>query len=73
MEKVIVDGSEVDVKVEVKEGKIVLLADYAGKGGNAKVELAVGVDYFLDKLAERIPGTIDDAVLAVVKQALKLV
>lgn len=71
MEKTIVDGSEVDVLFEIKGGKFVLTSAYAGKGGEAKVELSVDGDYFLDKLKEKIPGKIDDAVIDVIKIAVK--
>lgn len=64
---------EVSVKVEIKDGKIVLssLIDTAGLGGN--VSLHVGADYFLDELAKKVPGQIDDAIIAVLKAALKAV
>lgn len=57
-----------EIKVELKEGKICLL--YDGKGGD--IELKLEVDYFMDKLKEAIPGEIDDAVIELLKGALKV-
>lgn len=71
MEKVIVDGSEVDVGLEIKDGKFVLKATYVGKGGDAVVQLGVSADYFLDKLKDKIGGKIDDAIIDVIKVAVK--
>jgi len=53
------------------EGKIVLGAEYAGKGATAGLNIVLEPDYFIDKLAAAIPGTIDDAVLNLLKGALK--
>lgn len=71
MEKVIVDGKEVDVKFEIKQGKIVLIGDYVGHGGSAKIELGISADYFLDELKAKIPGTFDDAIIEIAKQSIK--
>lgn len=73
MDKVLLDGKEVDVDLQIAEGKVKLKAVYAGHGGGANVELFVSSDYLLDKLAAAIPGTIDDAILAIAKEALKKV
>lgn len=56
-----------DLELEIKEGNLVLSFD--SKGVKASVTVESG--YFLDKLAEKIPGQIDDAVIAVIKSALK--
>jgi hypothetical protein len=69
MEKPI--SSEVDLEIDVKEGKVVLAVKYDGKGADAKVEVALEGEYFLDKLAKAIPGEIDDLVIAALKGALK--
>lgn len=73
MEKVLLDGKEADVDLVIAGGKVVLKAVYAGHGGGATVELFVSSDYLLDKIAAAIPGSIDDAILAVAKEALKKV
>lgn len=69
MEKPI--SNEVDFEIDVKEGKVVLAVKYDGKGADAKVEVALEAEYFLDKLAEALPGELDDLVIAAIKGALK--
>lgn len=58
---------EGEVKAELKDGDLVV--SYGGKGASAQVNIDMG--YLLDKLAEAIPGQIDDAVIAVLKSAIK--
>jgi len=43
---------------------------YEGKGGGAELKVFVSAEYFLDKLAEAIPGQIDDLIIAALKAAL---
>lgn len=62
-------GSEGEVKVDIVDKKIVLSAVHASKGAVANVSVAVDPGYFLDKLKEKIPGGIDDAVIEVLKAA----
>lgn len=62
---------EAKMKVEITGGKIMLSADLDTAGMDAAVTVAVDSDYFLDELAKKIPGTIDDAIIAVLKTALK--
>ena len=69
MEKEI--SNEVKFEIDVKEGKVVLSVGYDGKGADAKVEVALEGEYFLDKLADAIPGDLDDLVIAALKGALK--
>jgi hypothetical protein len=71
MEKVILDGKELDIKVELKEGKIKLEAVYDGAQADAGAFIVIGVEELLDKLEEKIPGKIDAAIFAVIKAALK--
>ena len=56
-----------ELVILVKEGNLHLTLDSLG------VDVSVVVDsgYFLDKLAAAIPGTVDDAVLGMLKAALK--
>jgi hypothetical protein len=57
---------EGEVKVELLAGDLVV--SYGGKGAKGSVALDMG--YLLDKLAEAIPGQIDDAVLKIIKAAI---
>jgi hypothetical protein len=58
---------EGEVTAELKDGDLVIT--YGGKGAQAIVNVDMG--YLLDKLAEAIPGTVDDAIIAVIKAAIK--
>lgn len=71
MEKELSQGKEHDVDLEIKEGKLAVVGKYEGHGGGADVKLYVKIDYLFDKIAEKIPGQVDDAVIAIMKQALK--
>ena len=64
-------GAEAKVDVKVEKGVITLQVAYDGKGADAGIFLKIETDYFLDKLAAAIPGTIDDAVIGIIKAALK--
>lgn len=64
-------GPEAKVKVVIEQGKLKLVADLDTKGVDAQVSMAVDSDYFIDELAKKIPGTLDDAILNILKMALK--
>lgn len=64
-------GSEGKLKIEVKEGKLLLALEYDGKGLDGQFGLALDPEYFVDLLAAAIPGQLDDALLALLKTALK--
>lgn len=62
---------EAIAKVEIVAGKIQLSAVLDTGGVDANVSVSVDADYFIDALAAKIPGQIDDAIFAVLKTALK--
>ena len=64
-------GSEGSYEIDLVAGDLVMRATHDSGGAAASVELKVRADYFLDKLAEKIPGEIDDAIFAIIKSALK--
>lgn len=64
-------GSEGEFELEFKEGKLRLTLGVDTKGVDAGLFVDLDPDYFLDKLAKVIPGEIDDAVIALVKGAMK--
>lgn len=66
-------GSEAFVTVEITGGDIIVKATLDSSGLGATVSAKLNGDYFIDKLAEKIPGQIDDAVLGVLKAALKAI
>lgn len=62
---------EAKAKVVLAAGKLTLTADLDTGGLDAQVSVSVDTDYFLDELAKKIPGQIDDAIIAVLKSAMK--
>ena len=64
-------GTIGDYGVEFKEGKLMLVAKVEWHGLSSEVKLGVGADAVIDALKAAIPGVIDDAILEVVKAALK--
>ena len=70
MDKQMEISKEAKFDLQIKQGKLILALNYDGAQVDAGVSVAVGVDLFLDKLAEKIPGQLDDAVIAVIKGAL---
>lgn len=63
-------SKEVDLKFSAENGKVGIIAGYEGKGGGAELKVYVSAEYFLNKLAEAIPGQIDDVIIAALKSAL---
>lgn len=62
---------EATLDVDFKEGKLRLSVSYDGKGADAGLFVDLDPEYFLDKLKAAIPGSIDDAVIELLKNALK--
>jgi hypothetical protein len=58
---------EGEVKAELKDGQLVFT--YGGKGAHALFSVDMG--YVLDKIAAAIPGQVDDAIIGVIKAAIK--
>jgi len=57
--------------VEFKEGKLFAKVDYDSPYGGGKFEVYVSSEKVLDALAKAIPGTLDDVLLGIIKEALK--
>lgn len=64
-------SAEAKLSLELVGGKLQLKLDYDGKGAGASVAVNLEPDYFIEKLAALIPGKLDDAVLEILKSALK--
>lgn len=73
MEKSLVEfkKGEAALDVDFVDGKLRLSVSYDGKGADAGLYVDVEPDYFLDKLKAVIPGSIDDAIIDMLKGALK--
>lgn len=66
-------GKEVDFEIKLDEGKVKLTFGADTKGVDAGVYVDLDPAYFLDKLADAIPGEVDDAVFEALKGMLKVV
>jgi hypothetical protein len=64
-------GTEGKMVLKVEAGKLVIEAIHSHKSGEVKVSISENPDYFLDLLANLIPGVWDDAVIALAKDAIK--
>lgn len=73
MEKAIELGKEGKVDIKLANGKLYLIGGYDGVDLDAKLEVGIEVDVLFDKLKAKIPGQIDDAIIEVLKAALKVV
>lgn len=62
-------GTHGDYDLELVEGKLKLVAKYAVPGIGGQMVMELDGAYFIDKLAALIPGSVDDAVFAVLKAA----
>lgn len=71
MEKDIQLSKELELKMELSGGNIILSAVYTGTQASASMGVTVHPDILIDQLTALIPGTIDDALGAVLKAALK--
>jgi len=64
-------GSEGSYEIDLIEGDLVVKVSHDSGGASAGIELKIKAEYFLDKLAKKIPGEIDDAIFAIIKSAIK--
>lgn len=62
-------SGELDLKIE--GGKLVLSFGWQEGAVGANVSAQADPDYFIDKLAALIPGSVDDAIFGIIKGALK--
>lgn len=70
-ELVNITKGEGNLELKVEEGKVKLSVNYDGKHADAKLEVSLEVDQYLDMLKEAIPGDIDDTVIDLLKVAMK--
>jgi len=60
---------EMDLDLVFVDGKLRFSVGYDGKGVDAGMYVDLEPDYFMDKLAEAIPGEVDDKIIALLKAA----
>jgi hypothetical protein len=66
-------GEEGSYALKFEGGKVLLEASHVHASGKVSFVIEQDAEYFMDKLAEAIPGKIDDAILALLKGAVKAV
>lgn len=64
-------GKELSLKIELKGGKVLLELSHEGALGGLSFGGNLGVDQLITALEAAIPGGIDNAVLEVLRAALK--
>lgn len=64
-------GSEGSYALSVQDGKLMLTVSHAHASGSVSIIVQEDAGYFLDKLAALIPGTFDDVLIGLAKDALK--
>jgi hypothetical protein len=74
MEQNLIDkdlGDKGELKLDLVDGQLKLSINYALPTLKGEVSVVLNSDELLDKLAELIPGKVDDAVINILKVALK--
>lgn len=71
MELANVQKGEANLSLKIEEGKVVLVIAYDGEQADASLNVTMEADKYLDMLAEAIPGQLDDAVIELLKGAMK--
>lgn len=66
-------SKESKVEIKFEGGNVVVKGLLDTKGLDVELVLKVESDYFLDKLAEAIPGELDDKIIEMLKLGLKAV
>lgn len=64
-------SKELDLKIELVGGDAKLSAVYTGKDASVSIVVTLHPDLLLDHVKGIIPGGIDDAVIELVKAAIK--
>ena len=73
MEKQVEISKELDVKVELKDGKLAVIGNYEGKMGSAELKLSVSIEQVIDAIVKSTENTVDDKLGELLKAALKKV
>lgn len=63
-------GPEAKYDLKIEKGEVVVLLDYKGADARAKLEAAMPIDAWLEKLKAAIPGKIDDYLIDALKKAM---
>jgi len=63
-------SKELAFNIKFEDGKAIVEVGYEGKGGGVTVIGTLNAEYFLDLLADAIPGQLDNAVIFALKAAI---
>jgi hypothetical protein len=63
-------GTEGHVTISIVKGKLLVAVSHKHASGEVMMSVSEDASYFFDKLSAAIPGTLDDAVLAVLKASI---
>ena len=63
-------GSEGSYELDIEGGKLIAKAAFNGSQLGASLDVKLDLVAILEKVKEKIPGTIDDAVIGLVQGAL---
>ena len=66
-----VKKGEGQLKLEIKDGKVVSSLVFDGKQMDVKLSIELDIEAYGELLKNAIPGTIDDAVIALIVSAMK--
>lgn len=66
-----VQKGEANLSVKIEEGKVKLSIKYDGVQADAELSVTLEVDQYLDMLKAAIPGSVDDAIIELLKSAMK--
>lgn len=62
-------GSDADYDLSFEDGQLVFSLRYDGEGVDGEVRVYLDPSHFIDLMAKAIPGQVDDAVFALIKNA----
>ena len=62
-------GSDGNYQLNFENGDLIFTVSYDGDGLDGEIRLILDPEYFIDKLADAIPGKLDDLILEGLKQA----
>ena len=65
------DFSEGDILIRIEGDDLIIKGKHESKGAKADLDLRINGEYFIDKLAEAIPGPYDDYLFKALKVAIK--
>ena len=64
-------GAETAYDLDFVGGKLVFNVKYNGAQASAGFTVGVSIDLLMDKVKDKIPGKVDDAIIELLKGALK--